>query len=334
MKITRKFAFRATALLMLTMLAIMPMVPAGASPDWGWIPGKVTNHAQEGSHRNISICTAPFDSVVTNRTSSYGCQQGSDMEFSSVWGPGLVNITVPKNSFHSDPFFLKTTFIPPANYLQLWCQVYLVDDGNGTLDTVGGNLDVAPISINVTGHGDGTAGTPTVQIGDDVNEAQAGSAILFMPLNMSVYVGESNTSLGQSPELLMIMQFPMYMTTGFAEARIIDTAGPYPSGSVSMDGYYKNVTGVPFDAHTGAVTLVAAGPLLDVYALLMGMADSYTDNIFTDFEVLAVEKVIPVGGVWVPVDKLALLAPYVAIASTIILAVVATAIFSKYRKKP
>jgi pimeloyl-ACP methyl ester carboxylesterase len=40
-----------------------------------------------------------------------------------------------------------------------------------------------------------------------------------------------------------------------------------------------------------------------------------------------------VGGIWVPVDKFALLAPYIGLASTIILAIAVTALFFKYRKK-
>jgi hypothetical protein len=41
----------------------------------------------------------------------------------------------------------------------------------------------------------------------------------------------------------------------------------------------------------------------------------------------------PVGGIWVPVDKLSLLAPYIALASTILIATAATAIYVKRRKK-
>jgi pimeloyl-ACP methyl ester carboxylesterase len=40
-----------------------------------------------------------------------------------------------------------------------------------------------------------------------------------------------------------------------------------------------------------------------------------------------------VGGIWIPVDKSALLAPYIGLASTIILAIAVTALFFKYRKK-
>jgi hypothetical protein len=40
----------------------------------------------------------------------------------------------------------------------------------------------------------------------------------------------------------------------------------------------------------------------------------------------------PVGGIWVPIDKLALLAPYIALASTILAATAATAILVKHVK--
>jgi len=42
--------------------------------------------------------------------------------------------------------------------------------------------------------------------------------------------------------------------------------------------------------------------------------------------------VVPVGGIWIPVDKLALLAPYIGLTLTIIVAMAAIAFF-KYRKK-
>lgn len=41
----------------------------------------------------------------------------------------------------------------------------------------------------------------------------------------------------------------------------------------------------------------------------------------------------PVGGYWIPVDKLDLLAPYIGLASTILIAAAATAIYTKRRKK-
>ena len=41
----------------------------------------------------------------------------------------------------------------------------------------------------------------------------------------------------------------------------------------------------------------------------------------------------PVGGIWIPVDKLSLLAPYIALVSTVILAVSTSVAYIKYRKK-
>jgi len=41
----------------------------------------------------------------------------------------------------------------------------------------------------------------------------------------------------------------------------------------------------------------------------------------------------PVGGIWVPVDKFGLLAPYICLAITIIVATVATATLVKHKKK-
>jgi len=41
----------------------------------------------------------------------------------------------------------------------------------------------------------------------------------------------------------------------------------------------------------------------------------------------------PVGGIWIPVDKLSLLTPYIILAITIILAVSTSVAIIKYRKK-
>jgi len=48
---------------------------------------------------------------------------------------------------------------------------------------------------------------------------------------------------------------------------------------------------------------------------------------------LAKYRICAVGGNLIPVDKFGLLAPYIALATTIILAIVATAVFFKYKKK-
>ena len=339
MKTNRMVAFRLVALLMLTALAITSTVPAGASPAWDWIPGTVHYHCIEPSNRTTTICTWPTDNETKGTISFYGCQQSYDLVFSEPVG-GLVDITVPKDSYNSDPFFEKT--IGP-NYL--WLQVYLTDDGNGTVATTSGALYDVDISITVTGNGTGGFDTDIEYSG---GSAPAGSCLLYMPLNMSVWLGTSETDPTEILHLFE-MEFPMWVTTGFIEASIIEArAYAFPNktqgevyhpppdnytASLSMDGYSLNATGVPFDAETGAVLLAGAGAGLDIQADVPLIGDAFTDYVFVDFEV-AKQEFPPVGGVWIPVDKLALLAPYIGLASTIILAVAATAIFFKYRKKP
>jgi len=48
---------------------------------------------------------------------------------------------------------------------------------------------------------------------------------------------------------------------------------------------------------------------------------------------LIIENEQPVGGIFIPVDKFSLLAPYIALVSTIILAVSITVAYIKHRKK-
>jgi hypothetical protein len=148
-----------------------------------------------------------------------------------------------------------------------------------------------------------------------------------MPLNNTVWIGTSETdSTFKAPVLKM--SFPMITTTGTLDVKIVDP-GPYPPGSVNMNGYHKALTGVLFDSSRRTATLAGGGAGLDIFAVISPIGNTYTDYIFTDAEILDASAV---GGTWIPVDKLALLAPYIALASAIILAVAAIAVF-KYRKK-
>lgn len=314
-------AFRGVALLISVALLITPIMPTSADPS------SHTRNALciEGSERILSICTFPLDAEVTNKTIPYTRKQGYDMVFSEPDVSGNVTITVPKESYHSEPFFLKSS-MTGMGPIYLWCQVYLVDDGIGTLATQPDSIDV-DISTTVTGDGSGNY-TLDVTIGDD-DPDPAGSMLIYMPLNMNVWLGTSEVDPKET-EFLFAMPFPMNLTTGFTEARIIDAA-PYPPTSISMDGYYVNATGVPLNDANGMVTFVSSGASLDIYAMLLGIIPTYNDDIFTDTEVIFAPPP-PVGGVWIPVDKLALLAPYIGFASIITLAIVAIAVF-KYRKK-
>ena len=53
-----------------------------------------------------------------------------------------------------------------------------------------------------------------------------------------------------------------------------------------------------------------------------------------DHEWYDLGKLSPVGGISIPVDKLSLVAPYIALTSTIVLAISASVAYIKYRKKP
>jgi len=313
--------FRIVVLLVSVGLLITSIMPASANP------GAHLRHALciEGSERILSICTFPLDAEVTNKTIPYARKQGYDMVFSEPDVGGNVTITVPKESYYSEPFFLKSS-ITGFGPIYLWCQVYLVGDGIGALATQPDSIDV-DISTTVTGDGSGNY-TLDVTIGNG-DPDPAGSMLIYMPLNMNVWLGTSEVDPTET-EFLFAMPFPMNLTTGFTEARIIDAA-PYPDTSISMDGYYMNATGVPLNDANGMVTLVSSGGSLDIYAMLLGIIPTYNDDIFTDTEVIFAPPP-PVGGVWIPVDKLALLAPYIGFASIITLAIVAITVF-KYRKK-
>jgi hypothetical protein len=307
---------------MLASLVLMPIATTSAIPKpWGWIPGTVHYQYVGSSVRDVSMCTFNTDAVVTNKNISYAGQQYSNMLFGTNT-TNKVPITVPKASYYSAPFFLKT--IGP-NYL--WCQVYLVKDGNGTLALAGGVLQNVNVSITATGNGAGGFSVTKVYSG---GPAPAGSCLLDMPLNMSVWLGTSATD---SRVLLFLfkMNFPMTETTGFIKANINDAAGPYPPTSISMNGYHKNATGVPFNSTTGAVILAGAGAGLDIFANIPLVGPAYTDYIFTDYGVMTQSVV---GGIWVPVDRVILLAPYIGLVSAIVLAAATAAVFFKYRKKP
>jgi hypothetical protein len=320
---------RTVALLMLAALALMPIVTAGVNPTpWNWIPGTVHYTYEGNSNRTVSMTTWPTDTVVTNKTILYAGLQYCDMKFGTP-AANKVNITVPEATYYSAPFFLKT--IGP-NYL--WCQVYLVQNGNGTLALAAGALTNVNVNITVT---NSTGPTFTVSMARWGGPAPAGSCLLNMPLNMSVWLGTSTTD-STRVAFLFNMNFPMVETTGFIKVTIIQTAPwtpPYPSESKlpenSMNGYSKNSTGVRFNNMTGAAVLAGAGAGLNIYGYIPTVGAAYTSYIFTDHGVMAQ---VPVGGIWVPVDKLALLAPYIGLVSAIVLAVVAAGVFFRYRKKP
>jgi len=198
MRIKRITGFRIFALLILTVLLMISIVPVKASPRSG------VRHAEcvTGSERDLSICTYPLDAAVTNKTIPYA-KQGYDMVLGEPDAAGNVTITIPQESYYSDPFFLKNSTTGMGD-IYLWCQVYLIEDGVGTLATLPNSIDV---DINATVTGDGTGNsTIDVTIGDGTPDP-AGSMLIQMPLNMNVWLGTSETDPTET-EFLFPMPFP------------------------------------------------------------------------------------------------------------------------------
>lgn len=104
-----------------------------------------------------------------------------------------------------------------------------------------------------------------------------------------------------------------------------------------LDGVYDiKLLGTSTENYTLVVELVT---------LEKTTTDTYTGYI-TAGQILATEAIIsegemtseqpvplPVGGIYIPVDKLALLAPYIALTSIILVAIAATAIYFKHAKR-
>jgi hypothetical protein len=82
-----------------------------------------------------------------------------------------------------------------------------------------------------------------------------------------------------------------------------------------------------YNAPSGTDPNAVAGAL-KWYISILYPGDSWTITVLE-----SVASPVTVGGIWVPVDKLSLLAPYIALVSTILVATSATAIYTKRRKK-
>jgi len=112
------------------------------------------------------------------------------------------------------------------------------------------------------------------------------------------------------------------------------TEGTYVSVSIAMDGSPTGYT-TPhtFTGLTGTHTFtVPSNDLYDHPFKQWSTGQTSTTITVTTsgtYTALYEYETPPVGGVWVPVDKLGLLAPYIGLASTIIVATAATAIYAK-----
>jgi hypothetical protein len=74
--------------------------------------------------------------------------------------------------------------------------------------------------------------------------------------------------------------------------------------------------------------------ILDLYNTILINSQEQTINPHTANDgTVTVEASDTVGGIWIPVNKLELLTPYIGLALAILIAVVATAVFVKQRRK-
>lgn len=134
-----------------------------------------------------------------------------------------------------------------------------------------------------------------------------------------------------------------YAVATFSNSTITDFNFIYPPKQISFnvtgtDGTigFCNVT-IPIVLLDGDFKVLINGTQIG-YTLTQNATHSfvYFNYSHTTKQVKIVETTVigtPVGGIWIPVDKLSLLAPYISLVSAIILAIAVTAAFFKYRKK-
>lgn len=255
-------------------------VPALASPDdWEWIPGTYKIDSAAGSQIETHLITYVVGVGETDQT--YATPNLDDklhfvVEYGSIDEDGISAITIPKDNFECDPFYIATTkvlFI--TKYL--WGDLILKENGTGKLATQDDVLDNVDVHVEITGHGDGTFTVTTTK----ENKGLAGSVTVHLELDLKVYHSPDNTGDPAEFENLVTLPLSVNLTTGKVSIHVTDTTG-YPSGSTTLNCKSLSATGTLTSPENGAATLVGPAGALDVYALLstiIGDKDSYTDFI-------------------------------------------------------
>ena len=108
---------------------------------------------------------------------------------------------------------------------------------------------------------------------------------------------------------------------------------PEPPPSEWSAVFFRQVTTLPPNGSDVMTLLVSASRRVieGEVANVTVIASTITNHTSSKHTITTAK--IPVGGIWIPVDKLALLAPYIALASTILVATAATAIYVKHAKR-
>ena len=111
-------------------------------------------------------------------------------------------------------------------------------------------------------------------------------------------------------------------------ARLTYPAGLDPSGDWPFEWDWRIIPGVGAIArHPHFSEVLDVLPEHEIWICYWANATS------READSAAVYAGIPVGGIWIPVDKFGLLAPYIGLASTIVAATAATAIYAKRVKR-
>jgi len=97
---------------------------------------------------------------------------------------------------------------------------------------------------------------------------------------------------------------------------------------------YENEWGFRFDPDT----IMVAEVTIEVWqTTIRGISENLDywlgEMAVVGARVIEIHSPPPVGGVWIPIDKFSLLAPYIGLISTIIIATVVTAIHAKRKKR-
>jgi hypothetical protein len=163
---------------------------------------------------------------------------------------GVINLTIPKESYHMEP-----SYDPTYNITRTWVPI---SDAYGKMYTINCTGDVDVISkTNDTGTffknwTDGTWHTPREEWIGDGTPDPAGSAWIAGTVNYTNYQGNDT-----SGPIIGKFLIDFWYTTGFVENTVIEPAS-------RLNDSYMNVTGFPFTGVGGIGGFVGARAKLNI----------------------------------------------------------------------
>jgi len=169
-----------------------------------------------------------------------------NITFSLPDANGVINLTIARESYYFEP-----AYVPESNFT--W-QVTMISDGYGKLYTQpNGDVDIISMT-NDSGRffwKDGAWHPPEEEWVGDGTPDPAGSSWVHVFINISHWLGE-----GTGGVFIGNRSGEAWLTTGFSENTVVEPAS-------RINGFYVNVTGVPFSGLGGVVTYVSAAAKLN-----------------------------------------------------------------------